>query len=1147
MFDIQRQRANDDYSSREDRDERAPVPGKRTLVEQMYPAHVQRLASEVASGAENPSMVRAAAARGLATPSSALPHATSIQRAFGRHDISGVVAHTGGAAADSARAMNADAFAAGNHVVLGHRTDLFTVAHEVAHVVQQRGGVQLKGGVGASGDEHEQHADAVADLVVRGQSAEGLLDRYAGGPGRAAPSGDGGIQRKETSVGLVRDVGNMSRDVLLSLLTSHGIEAGAEYIERLVLGWGDLVVLDYGAQLAETITSFGLDLGIEKLMSWISPFIGALRGTLAIASKIPPSLRTLAAYGVGRTVTAVLTWCGMGAERAEEWVNKIFVGSDFTASLAYALQLLDDLLSRPVSTIYKLAWAYWLGPKVGSTAPTPSSALAGVVIAQVTGDEPPPKKPGDQSGDKGGDKLPEQVKPLLKQDLKYVWLQIDEPQLQRFTKQEKENSRASGGLVLPFNLGLDLFGVKLASAAKQQVQLPWSGGFNVELADLAITGVPSLQPVFSVGAIRVPRVSIGDKGLDALEVSLENLSFANGAATMPKVGAKWVKGGGLVFDGALRVTIFDTVIESTGKLELDGDGKFKRAELATVALKTFEVIPGVLSLANPGFAGSIDAAGTIALKVHTDIDAEGKPGALPKMQLAVKKGFVEWTGSKFQGGMDSLSLKVGSHVELSAKNARADRERITVAEASLLYRHSTERPEEGRDSLQQIGGIDPSLLSFTGLQDLVIGGTITDLRIGKRVEVGSSKIDGPKGSGKGSEPEQPKPVVDTEHFGLGSAKPVLSKIGAKLFGVGATLDVDKREGTIDGEASYKPDFPGRVQFAFPVVPGLDVFAALNADLKLGANVKAKAAAPKEKPGQFVVEGSAGVAATIGVELEAGVAVGSAWIAALTASVYGRAEATAHVTGTVKGTLVLDQEGHTLRPSTVEGERPTFNYEAGAVLKASVGVKVAATALVVYERVLYRRTLAEWTLGEYSVKGEVRSGENGKPEPQLPKAGFSGNEGKPAPPPVKNVALDNLKGELMKPQQVYNSAADRKDIIQKLALEADSPTYKQLERAALEHTGKVQQNHEWRMSKANVGKPLSKKEEEENESQRVALVKSEQALNAAKEQYRLVNLALVDPKSAADSVIEAGTFDLQKIEDDIRKAAQLAEAALGGKL
>jgi len=141
-----------------------------------------------ASGATD---VHAVAARGVATPSSPLPFADQIQRSFGAHDVSAIQAHTGGDAAASAQAMGARAYATGPHVVLGDGADLHTVAHEAAHVVQQRGGVQLAGGVGQSGDVYERHADAVADRVVAGESAAELL----GAPAPAMNRG-GGVQHK---------------------------------------------------------------------------------------------------------------------------------------------------------------------------------------------------------------------------------------------------------------------------------------------------------------------------------------------------------------------------------------------------------------------------------------------------------------------------------------------------------------------------------------------------------------------------------------------------------------------------------------------------------------------------------------------------------------------------------------------------------------------------------------------------------------------------------------------------------------------------------------------------------------------------------------------------------------------------------------
>lgn len=159
--------------------------GKQTLVSATFgPVQLRDGAGgapvpELTSGGDH--QVHAAAARGVAGPAGTLPHAERIQRLFGRHDLGGIRAHVGGPAAEATQALGAEAFATGNHVAFEGAPSLHTAAHEAAHVIQQRGGVQLRGGVGATGDLYEQHADQVADAVVRGDSAEGLLDTYASG------------------------------------------------------------------------------------------------------------------------------------------------------------------------------------------------------------------------------------------------------------------------------------------------------------------------------------------------------------------------------------------------------------------------------------------------------------------------------------------------------------------------------------------------------------------------------------------------------------------------------------------------------------------------------------------------------------------------------------------------------------------------------------------------------------------------------------------------------------------------------------------------------------------------------------------------------------------------------------------------------
>lgn len=170
------------------------APGKSTLTEAL--GIIQRKA-----GADGPasdaSDVHRAAAAGVSGGGAPLPHGDRIQALFGpAHDVSGIRAHVGGAAAEASESIGATAYATGNQVAFRDQPDLHTAAHEAAHVVQQRGGVQLKDGVGASGDRHEQHADAVADRVVRGEPAGDLLASYASGG-----TGSAGVQRNDKTKG----------------------------------------------------------------------------------------------------------------------------------------------------------------------------------------------------------------------------------------------------------------------------------------------------------------------------------------------------------------------------------------------------------------------------------------------------------------------------------------------------------------------------------------------------------------------------------------------------------------------------------------------------------------------------------------------------------------------------------------------------------------------------------------------------------------------------------------------------------------------------------------------------------------------------------------------------------------------------------
>jgi hypothetical protein len=160
---------------------------------------IQRAATIHADVREDPERIHEAGRLGIRGAGGPLPYLDQIQKAFGRHDVSSVVAHVDGSATAGALAMGAAAFTMGDHVAFAGTPSLRTVAHEAAHAIQQRVGVDLADGIGQVGDTYEQHADAVADLVVRGQSSEALLGAY---PAETRTAGRGevshplGLQRQ---------------------------------------------------------------------------------------------------------------------------------------------------------------------------------------------------------------------------------------------------------------------------------------------------------------------------------------------------------------------------------------------------------------------------------------------------------------------------------------------------------------------------------------------------------------------------------------------------------------------------------------------------------------------------------------------------------------------------------------------------------------------------------------------------------------------------------------------------------------------------------------------------------------------------------------------------------------------------------------
>lgn len=144
-----------------------------------HKGHLQRDAAKP----ESPAAAHAGVPEAVRSPGQPLdPRTRSLMESRFQHDFSGVRVHTDVRAAESSRALGANAWALGNELVFaGGRYDPHTpagqhlLAHELTHVIQQQhapaADLQTDLEVSEPGDAAEQEADAVADEVVAGKTA----------------------------------------------------------------------------------------------------------------------------------------------------------------------------------------------------------------------------------------------------------------------------------------------------------------------------------------------------------------------------------------------------------------------------------------------------------------------------------------------------------------------------------------------------------------------------------------------------------------------------------------------------------------------------------------------------------------------------------------------------------------------------------------------------------------------------------------------------------------------------------------------------------------------------------------------------------------------------------------------------------------
>jgi hypothetical protein len=178
-----------------------PKGAVRSSVAQMSNLVLQRKPADKSAAGEVPPIVHEVLRSGAGQPLDPATRA-SMEPRLG-HDFSRVRVHTDAKAAESARAVNARAYTVGRQIVMGAgqyapgtTAGRGLLAHELAHVVQQPGGLalQTKLEIGRANGPSEDQADGAAEAVLNGRATAAYRFASAGAGEsvlRRAPADEG--------------------------------------------------------------------------------------------------------------------------------------------------------------------------------------------------------------------------------------------------------------------------------------------------------------------------------------------------------------------------------------------------------------------------------------------------------------------------------------------------------------------------------------------------------------------------------------------------------------------------------------------------------------------------------------------------------------------------------------------------------------------------------------------------------------------------------------------------------------------------------------------------------------------------------------------------------------------------------------------
>lgn len=673
-----------------------------------------------------------------------------------------------------------------------------------------------------------------------------------------------------------------------------------------------------------------------------------------------------------------------------------------------------------------------------------------------------------------------------------------------------EESLMPGGLSLPFNFSVNLFGRELRADQTNELIMPWAGGLYLNVPRAVLDVNAGLEGIFQLRSVVIEPLVVTEKGLESLGLYLEGLDFAGNVVKVEQLGGRWSRGKGVLFRGDVTVEAMGHAFAGRLILQLDSAGGFQFASVVIMSPDDFAIVPNTLTLTSPKFSGSVKKGAGVSLAFggNLGLAVEGVKLSTSRLLVAYDKTF--GAGGGFNVSADNISLDVGGLALTILRPQYDSRARALHADlAALRFGKGSEEPKRESDWLKT----QTTENEFDWL-DL--------LKVAPSVEWAIPDI---------------WLRQDSPHLKMG--KPRVAVISLNAFGLEAGLDFNKRTGSLKGALGYEAKIPV-VSLPIPILPGLEAFVDLDVFAGVGGRLAGSLAKPEQDESPWHVEGAAGLGGHVGARLSAGVQVGSQLLAALAVGLYAQGRGDIKADARLRGGMLLK----TSRILPADADPMKAEYEFAAAIKAEAGLVVKAKVLHVIQRTLYQRSFKQWDMGSYNVKGAADwTGEGWKSV----KAAGSFDGGKPNAPAAddRQLPAEESRALLLEVGRAVAGGAElRRDLVLKVVEEykrKDIQVYEQLDEASQTLAGAVAERS--RLKGKFLG---SIRYGEELEELQTKIPEYRRIVEGLKSQYLEILTVLVNVEKAintvADSKLDLGTYNLTALLRQVyAEAARMEDA------